>query len=115
MNLQGWIGWTFFVLIWGCAVLGIIIRVTNQRVPNYVSAAPYLIMGWLGIIVIKPLFDSVGWDGIGLILLGGALYSIGVVFYLSERIPFNHAIWHLFVLGGSISHYFAVLYEVIPY
>ena len=114
VNLHGWIGWTSFVLIWGCAVLGIIIRVTNHRVPNYVSAAPYLIMGWLGVIVIKPLFDSVGWDGIGLILLGGALYSIGVVFYLSERIPFNHAIWHLFVLGGSISHYFAVLFEVIP-
>jgi len=115
VNLRGWIGWTLFVLIWGCAVLGIVIRVTNHRVPNYVSAAPYLIMGWLAVIVIKPLFDSVGWDGLGLILLGGALYSIGVVFYLSERIPFNHAIWHLFVLGGSISHYFAVLSEVIPH
>ena len=115
VNLRGWIGWTFFVIIWGCAVLGIVIRVTNRRVPNYVSAAPYLIMGWLAVIAIKPLFDSVGWDGLGLILLGGVFYSVGVVFYLSKRIPFNHAIWHLFVLAGSISHYFAVLSEVVPH
>ena len=115
VNLRGWIGWTYFVLIWGCAAVGIILRVVNMRVPNYVSVAPYLIMGWLAIIGIKPLFDSVGWDGLGLILLGGIFYSLGVVFYMWERIPFNHAIWHLFVLGGSICHYFAVLFEVVPH
>jgi hemolysin III len=115
VSLHGWIGWTYFVLIWGCAVVGITLRIVNMRVPNYVSAAPYLIMGWLAVIGIKPLFDSMGWDGVGLVLLGGIFYSIGVGFYLWERVPFNHAIWHLFVLAGSISHYFAVLFKVIPY
>ena len=115
VNLRGWIGWTYFVIIWGCAVVGIILRIVNMRVPNYVSVAPYLIMGWLAIIGIKPLFDSVGWDGLGLVLLGGIFYSIGVVFYSLDRVPFNHAIWHLFVLAGSISHYFAILFEVIPH
>jgi hemolysin III len=115
VNLRGWVGWTLFVLIWGCAVIGITLRIVNMRVPNYVSAAPYLIMGWLAVIGIKPLFDSMGWDGLGLILLGGIFYSIGVGFYLWDRVPFNHAIWHLFVLAGSISHYFAVLVKVIPY
>jgi hemolysin III len=72
-------------------------------------------MGWLAIIGIKPLFDSMGWDGLALVLLGGVFYSIGVVFYSWEKVPFNHAIWHLFVLAGSISHYFAILLEVIPH
>jgi hemolysin III len=115
VNLRGWIGWTYFVLIWGCTVVGITLRIANISVPNYVSTAPYLIMGWLAIIGIKPLFDSVGWDGLGLVILGGIFYSIGVVFYSWERVPFNHAIWHLFVLAGSISHYFAILFAVIPH
>ena len=115
VNLCGWIGWTYFILIWGCAVVGIALRIVNMRVPNYVSVAPYLIMGWLAVIGIKPLFDSVGWDGLGLILLGVIFYSIGVVFYSWKRVPFNHASWHLFVLAGSISHYFAILCEGIPY
>jgi len=114
VSLHGWVGWTYFVIIWGCAVVGITLRIVNMRVPNYVSAGPYLIMGWLAVIGVKPLFDSVGWDGFGLVLLGGIFYSIGVGFYLWERVPFNHAIWHLFVLAGSISHYFAVLFKVIP-
>ena len=85
----------------------------RSNVPDYVSAAPYVIMGWLAIFAIKPLFDALGWEGIGLIILGGIFYSIGVVFYKADRIPFNHAIWHLFVLAGSITHYFAILNSVI--
>ena len=115
VNLRGWIGWTYFVLIWGCAVVGITLRIVNVRVPDYVSVAPYLIMGWLAIIGIKPLFDSMGWGGLSLVILGGIFYSIGVGFYLWERIPFNHAIWHMFVLAGSTTHYFAILFEVIPH
>ncbi|MDC1420128.1 hemolysin III family protein [Euryarchaeota archaeon] len=114
VNLRGWIGWTFFILIWGCAFFGICLRILNKHVPNYVSVGPYLFMGWLVIIGIKPLYDSIGSTGLTLIVLGGVFYSIGVVFYSSERIPFNHAIWHIFVLAGSISHYLAISLEVIP-
>jgi len=113
VTMHGWIGWTFFVLIWGCAITGIVMRLWNRNVPDYVSAAPYVIMGWLAIFAIKPLFDALGWEGMGLIILGGIFYSIGVVFYKADRIPFNHAIWHLFVLAGSITHYFAILNSVI--
>ena len=113
VTMHGWIGWTFFVLIWGCAITGIVMRLWNRNVPDYVSAAPYVIMGWLAIFAIKPLFDALGWEGMGLIILGGIFYSIGVVFYKADRIPFNHAIWHLFVLTGSITHYFAILNSVI--
>jgi len=113
--LNGWTRLSFFALIWGCAISGIVFRITNRNVPNYVSATPYLILGWLAIFAIKPLFDTIGWDGLSLIILGGLLYSIGVLFYVSKRIPYNHAIWHLFVLAGNICHYYAVLFEVIPY
>ena len=113
VTMHGWIGWTFFVLIWGCAITGIVARVLNRNIPEYVSATPYVIMGWLAIIAIKPLFDSLGWEGIILILLGGIFYSIGVLFYRADNFPFNHAIWHLFVLAGSIAHYFAILHCVI--
>ena len=113
VTMHGWIGWTFFVFIWGCAITGIVARVWNRNVPEYVSATPYVIMGWLAVIAIKPLFDSLGWEGINLILLGGIFYSIGVLFYRADNFPFNHAIWHLFVLAGSIAHYFAILNSVI--
>ena len=113
VTMDGWIGWMFFVLIWGCAIIGIFARLWNRNVPEYVSATPYVIMGWLALIAIKPLFDSIGWEGINLILLGGVFYTIGVLFYRADNFPFNHAIWHLFVLAGSITHYIAILNTVI--
>jgi hemolysin III len=113
VSMDRWIGWTFFVLIWGCAIVGIVVRLRNRNVPEYVSATPYVIMGWLVLIAIKPLFDSLGWEGINLILLGGIFYTIGVLFYRADNFPFNHSIWHLFVLAGSITHYFTILNSVI--
>lgn len=113
VTMRGWIGWSYFVIIWGCAVVGIVMRLWNRSVPNYVSAVPYVVMGWAAIFAIKPLFDVIGWEGISLVLLGGVFYTVGVAFYVADRVPFNHAIWHLFVLAGSISHYFAILNSVI--
>ncbi len=114
VNLRGWVGISLFIIIWSCAIVGITLRIININVPNYISVKPYLIMGWLVVIGIKPLFDSIGQSGMILVILGGIFYSVGVGFYLWQSIPFNHAIWHIFVLAGSICHYFAVLLEVLP-
>ena len=67
VKMDGWFGWSFFVLIWGCAIIGIFARLRNRNVPEYVSATPYVIMGWLALIAIKPLYDTMGWEGINLI------------------------------------------------
>ncbi|KZY62906.1 hypothetical protein A3735_26600 [Oleiphilus sp. HI0061] len=76
--------------------------------------ASYLLMGWLVILSAEDLLASVPEGGVFLLALGGIIYTLGVVFYLVERIPYNHAIWHLFVLGGSICHFFSVYYYVLP-
>ena len=74
----------------------------------------YIGMGWLVIVAIKPLLAAVPTGGIAWLVAGGLFYTLGVVFYVWKRLPFNHAIWHLFVLGGSVCHFFAVLFYVLP-
>ena len=80
---------------------------------RYASVAPYLLLGWIGAIAIDPLFRSLGWDTLGLIVLGGALYMIGVGFHVWERLPFQKAIWHAFVLAAASVHFAAVVYGVV--
>jgi hemolysin III len=74
----------------------------------------YLLMGWCAVVAIKPLIDSLAPEGLALLAAGGITYSGGVAFYTWERLRYHHAIWHLFVLGGSVLHWFAVFYYVIP-
>lgn len=114
VNLRGGWGWTLFGLVWGLALLGILFKVFF--VDRYViaSTAVYLAMGWIAVIAVKPLLASVADGGLVLLLAGGLAYSLGVVFFAWGRLPFNHAVWHLFVLAGSICHYFAVLFYVLP-
>ena len=114
VNLRGGWGWTLFGLVWGLALLGILFKVFF--VDRYViaSTAVYLAMGWIAVIAVKPLLASVAGGGLVLLLAGGLAYSLGVVFFAWGKLPFNHAVWHLFVLAGSICHYFAVLFYVLP-
>ena len=78
------------------------------------SVVLYLAMGWAAIVAFKPLIDAVSPGGLVLIALGGLAHTIGVVFYAWERLPYNHAVWHVFVLAGSVFHFFAMLFYVIP-
>lgn len=78
------------------------------------STAFYVAMGWSVIIAINPMLENVATGGIQLLVAGGVCYTVGVIFYAWERIPFGHAIWHAFVVGGSVFHFFAVLFYVIP-
>ena len=81
---------------------------------SWINAIPYMAMGWLVVIAVKPLLSTVAPGGLLLLLAGGLAYTLGSIFYIWKRLPFNHAIWHGFVLLGSIFHYFAILFYVIP-
>ncbi len=114
VNLHGPWGWTLFGLVWGFALFGIIIEtVTGQRFKK-ISLGLYIGMGWLILIAVVPLIENVEPGGLGLLLAGGLSYTLGVAFYVWKSLFLNHAIWHLFVLAGSIFHFFAVFLYVIP-
>ena len=114
VSLRGGWGWTLFGIVWGLAILGILFKVFHTGKYEFVSTMLYLAMGWLVIIAVKPLFSVISLVGFMWILAGGLSYSFGVIFYAFDRILFFHTVWHLFVLAGSICHFFAVLYHVLP-
>lgn len=112
--LHGVLGWTVFGLVWGLAAIGIALKVFFVGRFKIVSTICYVAMGWFIIIAIKPLIATVSTMGIVWLIIGGLLYTLGSVFYMWNKLPYNHAIWHLFVLGGSISHFIAVFFYVLP-
>jgi hemolysin III len=114
VNLRGGLGWTLFGVVWGLAALGIVFKVFHVDRFPIASTLVYLSMGWLVVIAWKPMITLIPLGGIALIAAGGAAYTLGVFFYAAKRIPYNHAIWHVFVLAGSIFHYVAVLLYVLP-
>jgi hemolysin III len=112
--LRGGWGWTLFGLVWGLSLVGIVLKVWFvDRLP-VASTLVYVAMGWLVVIAIKPVVSEVPLAAILWLLAGGVFYTGGVAFFAWEKLPYHHAIWHLFVLGGSVCHYFAVLYYVVP-
>ena len=112
--LRGAWGWTLLGLVWGISVSGILWKVFFLERLEAVSIALYVVMGWLALIAIKPMFAALHTEGMLWILAGGVAYTGGVVFYAWKRVPYNHAIWHLFVMAGSLCHYFAVMRYVLP-
>jgi hemolysin III len=113
VNLRGSWGWSLFAVIWSLAMAGILFKVWFVEHLLILSTAVYLMMGWLALLAIKPMLLTVPLSGILWLVAGGVLYTIGVVFFAWNKIPYNHAIWHGFVLAGSTCHYFAVLCAVI--
>ena len=109
------LAWTIFGIVWGITVAGILFKIlTKRRQFKYVTTISYLAMGWLGLGLIKPLLDSdFTFGGFVWLVIGGVLYSLGVIFFLWRSLPFNHAIWHIFVLAGTIAHFFCVLFYVV--
>ncbi|MGR5096498.1 PAQR family membrane homeostasis protein TrhA [Vibrio maritimus] len=102
------------IVIWALAVIGIIMKLFFVYRFKRASLITYLVMGWLSLIVIYQLAKHLDPSGLILLAAGGAIYTLGVVFYANKRIPYNHAIWHLFVLGGAACHFFAVFWYVEP-
>jgi len=114
VSLRGPWGWWLFGVIWGLAVLGVVFQLSLLRRWRAVSLCLYIGMGWVVVVAIKPLIASVATGGIVFLVLGGLAYTVGVLFYCWEKLKFHHAIWHLFVLAGSILHFFSVLFYVVP-
>jgi len=114
VNLRGPWGWTLFGLVWGLGCLGILFEVLLRRPPKWLSLGFYLALSWLIAIAVKPLLQAVPEKALLYLLLGGIAYTLGTVFYAWKKLPYHHAVWHLFVLLGSTMHFFAVYFAVIP-
>jgi hemolysin III len=114
VSLRGPWGWSLFGVIWGLALAGVLFKFWFVERFAILSTAVYIAMGWLVVIAAKPVITHLRLTAIIWLLAGGLAYTGGVIFFAAKRIPYSHAIWHLFVLAGSICHYFAVLSTVIP-
>jgi len=112
VNLRGGWGWSLFGVVWGLALAGILFKLWFVEHFPILSTSFYILMGWLGLIAAKPIFTHVPARGVLWICIGGIMYTIGVIFYASKKIPFSHVIWHLFVMAGSACHYAAILLSV---
>ena len=113
INLRGVTGITLFIIVWSMAFVGIIAKLFFLNKFKKLSLTVYLVMGWLAVFAIKPIIDTTSITGLILIASGGLFYSGGVYFYVRKEKEFYHGIWHIFVLLGTITHFFAVLYSCL--
>lgn len=108
--LQGPIGWTLFGIIWALAVLGVVFYAVYANKIRFLSVIMYILMGWLIIFAVKPMKAALSADSLAFLVWGGAAYTIGVVFYALKKLKYAHCIWHLFVLAGSMLHFFSLFF-----
>ncbi|HLL57918.1 MAG TPA: hemolysin III family protein [Rubrobacteraceae bacterium] len=115
VSLRGGWGWALFCTVWFLAIAGIVFKVWATGRFAVLSTAVYVLMGWLCIVALKPMFVLLSPGALALLGAGGVLYTAGTLFYHSERVPYSHAVWHLFVVAGSVCHYLAIaLYVLAP-
>ncbi|RRJ83032.1 PAQR family membrane homeostasis protein TrhA [Aestuariirhabdus litorea] len=114
ITLDGALATGMLITVWGLALVGILFKALFIHRFELVSVVTYLAMGWLSLVVIYQLAQQLELGGFLLLLIGGLVYSLGVIFYVWNRIPYNHAIWHLFVLGGAVCHFLAIFIYVVP-
>lgn len=112
--IRGWEGWTLFGIIWGLAIAGTVFKAFFVKKFLIISTLLYVLMGWLIIFAWQPLVENLHPNGLRLLVIGGVLYTVGAIFYVWRGFNYHHALWHLFVLAGSIAHFFAVLLYVLP-
>ena len=114
LTMGGGLGIALMVLIWTLAIAGILFKIFSNHRYHRLTLLSYLGMGWLALIGAYDIAMNLHWGGFALLVAGGVIFSLGTIFYKVERIPFNHAIWHLFVLGGCVCHFLAIYYFVVP-
>ncbi len=112
--LKGWVGWTIFGISWGLAIVGIVLKLFFTGKYDKISTAAYVLMGWMIIFAIKPLIENFSSEGLYWLLVGGVFYTVGAILYSIKRIKYTHAIFHIFVLLGSFSHFISVFFYVLP-
>ena len=110
--LRGTLGWTLFGIIWGTAITGVIIRSIYLNRFHNLMVALYLVMGWMIVFAGRSIVKGLPSPSLLFLFLGGIFYSVGVIFYMWRNLKYAHGIWHLFVLAGSIMHFYAVIYSV---
>ncbi|RNB84609.1 hemolysin D [Brevibacillus fluminis] len=113
LAVKGWLGWTLFGIVWGMAVGGTVFKCFFAKKFLFLSTLLYVVMGWLIIFAWNDLAMHLQGIGLMLLIIGGVLYSVGAIFYVWRGFTFHHAVWHLFVLGGSTAHFFSVL-QLLP-
>ncbi len=111
--LRGVLGWTIFGIVWGVTVIGIILNAISLEKFKILSLICYVLMGWGIVLSIKPLAQNLPLGGLILLIAGGLVYTIGVIFYVMKKYRYMHSVWHLFVLAGSVCHYFSILLFVL--
>jgi len=114
VSLHGPLGWTIFGVEWGLAVFGVVFKSFHVGKYEMASSLVYLAQGWVAVIAVRPLIHSLGWHGLMWMGAGGLAYTLGIFFFTLDRLHYFHALWHLFVLAGSVAHYFAILFYVVP-
>lgn len=112
--MDGALGWTLFGIVWGLAIAGTVFKVFFVKRFILASTLLYVLMGWLAVFGWSDITSTVGTGGIAFLVAGGVVYSLGAVFYVWRAFPYHHAVWHLFVLGGTVLHFFFVLLYVLP-
>lgn len=114
ISLHGPLGWFVFGVEWSLAIAGIVFKSFAVDRFQVASALVYLFQGWFVVFAARPLLHAIGWHGIAWMGAGGLAYTLGIVFFALDRLRYFHATWHLFVLAGSVAHYFAILFYVVP-
>jgi len=113
ISLKGTWGWTIFSIVWALAIIGIASKPFLVGKYEVLSTIMYVLMGWVAMVAFVPLINSLSWSGFAWLLGGGLAYTLGSVFFLWDRLPFNHGIWHLFVLAGSVLHFLGIMFYVV--
>ncbi|WML27047.1 hemolysin III family protein [Neobacillus sp. OS1-33] len=112
--IKGTLGWSLFGIVWGLAIAGTVFKCFFVKKYLFSSTALYVVMGWLMVFAWKPLVNNLAPQGITYLIIGGALYTLGAIFYVWRGFTYHHAVWHLFVLAASMAHFFCVLFYVLP-
>lgn len=112
--IKGTLGWSLFGIVWGLAIAGTVFKCFFVKKYLFSSTALYVVMGWLIVFAWKPLVNNLAPQGMTYLIIGGALYTLGAIFYVWRGFAYHHAVWHLFVLAASVAHFFCVLFYVLP-
>lgn len=114
VGVKGMLGWTLLIVVWGLALLGVGFKALFIHRFQKISVLTYVLMGWLSVIVLKELSANIAPGGLIWLAVGGVIYTVGVIFYAMKKVRYTHTVWHIFVLGGSICHFFSVLFYLAP-